>query len=51
MEDQVKLGCDNSKSVCHGKGDWHKVSLSTAHTDLIRANRVNKHNLPVFRKL
>jgi hypothetical protein len=46
-EGRVKLGCDNSNGVRHGKGDWRKVSLSTAHTDLIRAIRVIKHKLPI----
>jgi hypothetical protein len=47
MEGHVRLGCDNDNSVRHGKGDWLKVSLSTAHADIIRAIRVIKAQLPI----
>jgi hypothetical protein len=46
-EGHVRLGCDNSNSVRHGKGDWCKVPLSIAHADLIRAIRVIKHKLSI----
>ena len=44
---RVRLGCDNSNSVRHGKGDWCKVPLSIAHADLIRAIRIIKSKLPI----
>jgi hypothetical protein len=46
-EGRVRLGCDNDNSIRHGKGDCLKVSLSTAHADLIRAIRVIKAQLPI----
>jgi hypothetical protein len=44
---RVRLGCDNSNSIRHGKGDWCKVPLSIAHADLIRAIRIIKSKLPI----
>jgi hypothetical protein len=40
---QVTLGCD----VHHASGDWLKVSLRVAHSNLIRAIRVLKAKLPI----
>jgi hypothetical protein len=46
-EGKATLGCDNNNCVQHGWGDWQKVSLSTAHANLIRAICVLKHKFPL----
>jgi hypothetical protein len=43
----VNLGCDNLSGVRQGQRDWQKVSLSTAHMDLICTIHVIKAKLPI----
>ena len=44
---QVTLGCDNFNGVRQARGEWLKVPLRAAHSDLIRAIRVLKAKLPI----
>ena len=47
MDGALTLGCDNETAVYLSSDDWLKISLSTAHVDLIWAIQQTIKALPI----